>query len=139
MKANMTVEKTLKLIHRLTDKLNELKGSIDDQVCKAAFKYAMADPSKHGNPSHAADFGNRWDVENPQTVSCKWEDSWSYGGYDDGEIYVPIVFIYDEQALDQYVQKCTEDRLSKEEQQRELELRNKKKLFEKLKKELGED
>jgi hypothetical protein len=55
---------------------------------------------------------DHWEIYS-NTVDVYWSDSWRYGGYDSGRTCIPIHFLTDESALNDFIIKCKADKDAK--------------------------
>lgn len=131
----MNIKEQLEKIKSLSEEVDTLKNKIDSHVVDVAYRFSVVYPDKHNRPSSKGNFGD-WYIQGNMVI-CNWSDSWSYGGYDEGIISVPIDYIYDNDRFEEFILQCEITKKIQKSLSERHELQQKKLLFDQLKKELG--
>jgi hypothetical protein len=121
-------------IKQMTDEICNLKAEVSEHIAEVAFKYFKANKHMTGNgPSSEGNFSDEWVIYS-HTIMCPWSDSWSYSGYDEGEVIVPLEYFYDDDLFEKYLKDCKNNDLQRQKRMEQKELADKKALYEHLKK-----
>jgi hypothetical protein len=78
-----------------------------------------------------------WEIDE-KSVLCQWDETWQYGGSGKGGFSFPIRFIFNPRLFEEWKEELRAKYAEWQEHVKQAELANKRRLFEKLKEELGE-
>jgi len=132
----MTIKEHLEKIKSLSEEIDTLKDKIDSHVVDVAYRFSRVNPNEHNRPSSKENFGDWYIGEN--TVICNWINFWSYGGYDEGTVSVPIDYIYDNERFEEFIHQCEITKKTQKLLSERHVLQQKRLFFDQLKRELGQ-
>jgi hypothetical protein len=124
---NVNTEIHVKNLIEATNDVNFIKDILSRKVFKVARRYIDAYDSTnrgYGYPSLEADF-HSWEIDAEGEITVEWNEYWAHGGHDEGIIYYPSSYLYDEQSLLDYENKRKIEKLNaaedKKNKQREID------------------
>jgi len=86
-----------------------MSQELEDRIGEIFKKYADAyyiGRTGYGTPSDKVVGCDYWHWDEDGVVVF-WSEHWAYGGYDSGDFFVPIKYLLDNDALNEYVNSMT--------------------------------
>jgi hypothetical protein len=127
---------TIELLEQLEREMSAIRDRCDEIFNDYANAYYLW-KSGYGMPQDSGSIDSI-SLEDGDVV-CRWSDSWSYGGYDSGTVYIPYGYILDDDLLQDYIKRRRVTYNTAIEAEKKADRETKKKQLERLKEELGEE
>lgn len=103
----METKSILERMQYLAKEIGELHSIMDEKVVSVAKRYIGAkQKSGYGNPGDSAIY--TWRVVDG-VICVSWDESWNYGGYDNGGFEFPVELVRDVSALIEYEKTALEE------------------------------
>jgi hypothetical protein len=142
---DQTIKNMVNCYEEHLKQINILKRELTPRVWDVAQRYIDKKIDIENATGHHADdypggeikYCGRYGISHDDSkVIINWEESWSYGGYDSGTFSFPLTYLYDEEVFLEFLKSEDDRKQEILEKIREKTINEKRKMVEKLQKEL---
>ena len=142
---DQTIKNMVNCYEEHLKQINILKRELNPRVWDVAQRYIdkkievenaigkYADDCPSGEIRNCGRYGISHDGS---TIVINWEENWSYGGHDSGAFSLPLIYLYDEEVFLEFLKSEDDRKQEILEKIREKTIDEKRKMVEKLQKEL---